>query len=86
MESPSIAGGNCLIGVRDELWEMQDDFSLIRSVRGYAAIGSGSEYALAATEALKDRLKVPKTLLSEVMSITSLYCPTVGSQSTIINT
>jgi ATP-dependent protease HslVU (ClpYQ) peptidase subunit len=38
-------GGNCLIGVKGQLWELQNDYSVLRSVNGYAAVGSGYEYA-----------------------------------------
>ena len=84
--STGIVGGNCLIGVRDELWELQDDFSLLRSTRGYMAIGSGCEYALAATEALRTRVKSPDKLLKDVLSITSIHCPSVGKDAVVIHT
>lgn len=86
VDSPSISGGNCLIGVTDELWELQDDFSLLRSVRGYNAVGSGHEYALAATEALKDQFKTPEPLMQKVMSIVNMHCPSVGSKAVILHT
>ena len=38
-------GGSCLIGVKNQLWELQDDWSVLRSCNGYTSVGSGYEYA-----------------------------------------
>ncbi len=80
-ESDAITGGNCLIGVRNELWELQEDFSILRSTRGYQSIGSGHEYALAATEALRDQFKTPNPLLQKVMGIVNTHCPSGGNKA-----
>lgn len=45
-------GGSCLIGVGGELWAMQDEFSVLRSVNGYNAVGSGEFNAMGALYAL----------------------------------
>jgi len=47
LSSADYAGPvEALIGVGGELYILQPDFSVIRSAHGYAAIGSGAEFAL----------------------------------------
>lgn len=36
----------CLVGIKGELYTIQEDFSVLRSANGYTSIGSGSEVAL----------------------------------------
>jgi len=84
-------GGNCLIGVQGQLWELQSDFSILRSVNGINAVGSGYEYALGAMHTyLKDRdIRNMTTdevipLIHKAMETVSTFCPTVGSACTTI--
>jgi ATP-dependent protease HslVU (ClpYQ) peptidase subunit len=84
-------GGNALIGVRGQLWEIQDDFSVLRSVNGYAAVGSGQEYANASLSTAFKIIRNPSQ--EECMKIMKLaiytagkFCPTVGQDSVIIST
>lgn len=34
-----------LMGINGELWELQSDFSILRTKNGYASVGSGCEVA-----------------------------------------
>lgn len=83
-------GGNCLIGVRDQLWDLQGDFSVLRSVRGYSACGSGAEYALGSMcTSLKDIRQSEEAYSKAVataISVASTFSPSVGNDSTIIST
>lgn len=83
-------GGNCLIGVRSQLWEMQTDFSVLRSTRGYNAVGSGSEYALGSiTTSIAFGITTKKDYISAVrqaISVAGTFSPSVGEDSTIITT
>jgi len=86
-------GGNCLIGVRGQLWEMQDDFSVLRSVKGYSAVGSGYEYALGALEMFAaQQMFTPRDsqdirqLLSRAVAVAGTFSPSVGAESVVIST
>jgi len=86
-------GGNCLIAVRGQLWELQEDFSVLRSVKGYSAVGSGYEYALGALEmnaalqaAAPSSEQDIRLLLSRVVAIAGTFSPSVGAESVIIST
>lgn len=80
----------CLIGINGQLWQLQDDWSVLRSIDGYSAIGSGCEYARGAISyALKNhhpRTEAEvKSLLDDVMLVTGSHCPSVGTTATIIS-
>jgi ATP-dependent protease HslVU (ClpYQ) peptidase subunit len=48
-------GGNFLVGINGKLYEIQQDFSVLRSTDGFAAVGCGANYALGAMGILKDQ-------------------------------
>lgn len=37
--------GNMLIGINGQLWEVQDDYSVLRAVTGFNSVGSGEAFA-----------------------------------------
>lgn len=84
-------GGNCLIGIKNQLWELQSDWSVIRSVKGYAAVGSGCEYAMGSMFAMMHD-KPPKTraehinLVKIAIMAAGTFSPSVGTESTILST
>lgn len=45
---------NFLIGFKGKIYEMDDDFSMFRSARGFACIGSGSNVALGSLWTTRD--------------------------------
>lgn len=84
-------GGTCLMGVKGQLWELQGEFSILRSTKGFNAVGSGYEYALGAMDILFSQVNLSKLtpeevipMLSNVMETVSTYCPTVGSDCVAI--
>jgi len=88
-------GGQCLIGVRDQLWDLQTDYSVLRSVLGYSSCGSGSEYALGSLTTSLSKIQVnPGTApysqqekaIREAIKVASIFSPSVGAESTIIST
>lgn len=80
-------GGTCLIGVHDELWRMENDFSVLRSVRGYDSVGSGNEYALGALHSASKLHKgMPRAQIENAVSIANSFCPTVGKHTEIVTT
>jgi len=91
-ENDYEGGGNCLIGVKSQLWELQNDFSVLRSVKGYAAVGSGYEYATGAIHGrigslgkVMDRTEAIE-LVKLAIQAAGTYSPSVGTDSTVINT
>jgi ATP-dependent protease HslVU (ClpYQ) peptidase subunit len=84
-------GGNCLIGVKGQLWELQDDFSVLRSVKGYGAVGSGYEYALGSLYVTMNVIQ-PNTrqeyekAIRNAINAAATFSPSVGMDSVIIST
>lgn len=82
-------GGNALIGVRGQLWELQEDFSVLRSRLGYSAVGSGCEYAMGVLHAYM-HLKPSRTpracaaALRLAIEAAGTYSPSVGTESTLV--
>lgn len=84
-------GGNCLIGVKGQLWELQNDFSVLRSVLGYASVGSGYEYALGSlctslsTASLISGAVSHELFLKTAIRVAGTFSPTVGMESTVLS-
>lgn len=49
-------GGQFLIGIRGQLYEINSDFSVLRMSDRYIAVGSGAPYALGALYTLKEKV------------------------------
>lgn len=64
------------------LYIVQEDFSVVRSRRGYAALGAGANYALGAIAALKNRLP-PRECLTEALQHSAEWSPKVCKPFTI---
>lgn len=84
-------GGNCLIGVKDQLWELQNDFSVLRSTRGFASVGSGTEYAMGSmfTTLLAGRPRTSEaaeTAIKNAIIAAGTFSPSVGTDSEVIST
>ncbi len=91
-ENDYEGGGNCLIGVKGQLWELQNDYSVLRSVKGYGAVGSGYEYA---TGSLHTTIEMmfpmggivdPEGAVKAAVRAAGTYSPSVGTESTVIST
>jgi ATP-dependent protease HslVU (ClpYQ) peptidase subunit len=83
--------GNFLFGVYDQLWEFQEDYSVLRSKEGFAVIGAGAKYATAVMSYAMSQCNIQteqdvKLLLQKAIEITSEYSSSVGKESNIINT
>ncbi len=84
-------GGTALIGIKGQLWELQEDYSVLRSVDGCMSVGSGSAYALGALAASLDISKpISKdeciAMIKRAIAIANMFCPTVGHDSTVLST
>lgn len=91
VDGDSPEGGNCLIGVKNQLWELQEDWSVLRSVRGYMAVGSGCEYALGSMLTSMESLNL-KTREHYVEAVkravyaAGTFSPSVGTDCTVMST
>ena len=90
-------GGNCLIGVKGQLWELQNDFSVLRSIRGFGSVGSGYEYAmgslhtsLAVIADVTDNKQIDEdfaiSVIKTAIKVAGTYSPSVGMESVVIST
>jgi ATP-dependent protease HslVU (ClpYQ) peptidase subunit len=78
-------GGTCLIAVKGTLWELHDDFCVLRPSCGYSAVGSGHEYAKGAMFMSLGYLeKDPSTLVKKAVLAAGQFSPTVGIDVTSI--
>lgn len=73
-----------IIALNGQALIFQDDFSLFRSPRGYAAIGAGASYAKGALEALKNLEIEPEKKLMLAMEAAEELSPFVKGPHTII--
>lgn len=84
-------GGTCLIGVKNQLWEMQDDFSVLRSKLGYASCGSGYEYAMGSMfTSISFGMVMTKSaaaiILKDAIKAAGTFSPSVGTESILVMT
>ena len=54
VENSREEGGQFLVGIRGELFEINSDFSVLKMMDGFNAVGSGKYYALGAMRILKN--------------------------------
>lgn len=75
-----------LFGVRGRLYTMQGDYSVWRTDRGYASIGSGEQFALGALEVLKKSHSSVKHKLETALAAAAEHAPTVGPPFHLVST
>ena len=74
-EKPSLEG-DALIVISGKVYHLQEDFSIVRSKRGYISIGSGNEVAFGALHATKELL--PEDRIRIALEAASEYILSVG--------
>ena len=80
-------GGTFLLGYNENLYQVDSDFQVAKSLEKYDACGSGYEYALGAMQALS-RLKTGVgEPLKVKMALTAAahFCPWVGEPFTVLS-
>lgn len=79
-------GGVFLIGIRGELFRVQSDFSILRSVDGFDACGCGENYALGAMRILQnnDYNLPPESRISEALEAAEHFSSGVKYPFTIL--
>lgn len=79
------SGGNFLIGYKGGLYEMQHDFSLLKS-EDFIAVGSGCYHAEAAMSILVDSGLPPDMILAKSISVAARFTTSVSEECTIATT
>jgi ATP-dependent protease HslVU (ClpYQ) peptidase subunit len=74
-------GGTCLIVYHKQLFTLQDDFSIIRDSEGYAACGSGCNFALGSLSSTSNMK--PKKRLELALQAAIKHCATVQGPITV---
>lgn len=79
-------GANFIIGIKDKLFEVQEDYSVLDHKLGFCAVGSGEEVAIGSLLTSKDmKLSVPQKIEKALISAEE-YCCGVQRPFVIINT
>lgn len=85
---PSMSPARLLIGIRDRLFEIGEDFDVSEVDTDYHAIGGGDKYALGSLEATINLLPQlgPEDHLIFALKTTTKHMPIIGSPYHLINT
>lgn len=81
----SESGGNCLIGYKGKLYELQPEYSLLRAECGFNAVGSGEYVALGAMHALQEVYPEPNMRIELALKAAQAYCPGVRAPFDILS-
>ena len=76
------AGGNCIIGYKGEVYELQNDFSILKPTNGIACVGSGVQVAYGAMLALTT--KDPRAKVRRALEVASEAVTSVGGDLTVM--
>ena len=80
VEKSREEGGQFLVGIRGELFEINSDFSVLKMVDGFDAVGSGSHYALGALRILKHNTdKEPTIKVGLALEAAAYFSTSVSS-------
>lgn len=91
LKQNDCSGGNMLIGVRGQVWEMQGDFSVLRAEDGYNSVGSGEEAAKAALGMYKElgnefqNATQAERVLRDVMNVVGSQIVSVSQSCDVIS-
>lgn len=78
-------GGNFLIGYKDSLYEMQENFSLLR-IEDYAAVGSGQYHAEATLHLMCDNLDIhPFNIMQTAIGTAAHFTQSVSYECTMFS-
>lgn len=83
-EKGVASGGRFLVGLKGNLYEIQEDFQVSESKENFAAIGCGFYYALGAMQILDKMQLTPEDKIAKSIQIASVYSQ-VCAPITIIN-
>lgn len=76
--------GVAIIGYRNKLYTLQEDWSIIEYLSGVHTTGAGAEYAQGAMSALRNLDMTAENKIKEAIRITSEHCPFVSSLCDVV--
>ena len=78
-------GGTFLVGYKNHLFEIDDDYQVGKHLVGYAAIGSGRDFALGSLNTSRNSSDISERL-SDALSAAALHCSTVARPFKYVST
>jgi ATP-dependent protease HslVU (ClpYQ) peptidase subunit len=78
------SGGSFLVGLRNRLFNVQDDFSVLEPSCGYISVGSGQEFAMGAMYAQPKPIDAPSEAVLLAIKAASEFSTTVGGPAAYI--
>jgi ATP-dependent protease HslVU (ClpYQ) peptidase subunit len=82
IDSNQEEGGRFIVGVKNSLFHIYDDYQVAQYIDGFTADGSGQYFALASMEALKNI--EPEERIRKSVQIAAKLCATVSPECEII--
>lgn len=79
-------GGTFLVGVKDQLFEIDSDYQVGMSLNDYLAVGSGMEYALGSLHSNYNTIMSPEEIITRALEASAHFNPFVRPPYTILNT
>lgn len=74
-----------LLGFQGKLYEVEDEFAVVRSTRPYAAVGAGRRFALGAMAALEDHVASVEARIGMALQVAADHEASVAGPFTIIS-
>ena len=75
--------GQALVGIDNELWELQSDYSVIRSTKGYNSVGCGDTYAKGYLS--QSKKKNPEKSIKKAIKAASMFSTGVSEECIVIS-
>ena len=85
VENNVESGGNFLVAYKDNLWEIQNDFSVLNR-RPYSAVGSGEQVAIGSLYTTEKMKLTPKQKITFALEAACKHVVSVRGPYTILNT
>lgn len=85
-KSGQKGGGVFLLGFKDRLYKIQEDYSVLETDDEYDACGSGEDFALGALSAIKDLKLNPKERMRIALNAASKFSVGVSPPFYMVNT
>jgi len=85
VNNQEITGGTFLVGYKSNLYRIDNDFQVGMTRDRYDACGCGENYALGALRAMEGKIKDPKDIIMNALSVAEYFSCGVCTPFTILN-
>lgn len=86
IDDSSAKPGMMLIGLKGQLWKVQDDYSVLRPTHGFDSVGSGEAFAIGSMYTQVTNLGVMPKNLVDAESVLRLAIETAGTLCVSVST